>query len=176
VAQQAPTQRPARPNLEKIVKAPNGRNIAVKRDNPNARWNFKNNANKMKYNLSNRFANVPTVYEVNVGSGNLFKTNNSGGGVPTARALAGFANPTLPQTPENQRAIVGTLKASNTILKLPNENISKMSVNNLRSNMNSLKNTLRRLRPGFSNNGVNLVNRAAKRLAAEINQRGLISQ
>lgn len=75
-AAQAQTQRAPRANLEKVVKAPNGRNIVVIRANNRARWNFKNNANKAKYNLANRNKNTPTVYEVNVSSGNLFKQGN----------------------------------------------------------------------------------------------------
>lgn len=76
-ASQAPAiQRKPSNNLETEVKAPNGRSIVVTRANKTARWNFKNNANKAKYNLANRLANKPTVYEVNVGTGNLFKQGN----------------------------------------------------------------------------------------------------
>ena len=71
-SQQNQAQRPLRSNLEKTIQAPNGRNIAVVRANNKARWNFKNNANKQKYNLRNRLANTPVAYEVNVNTGNLF--------------------------------------------------------------------------------------------------------
>lgn len=74
--QQAQAQRPSRPNLEKTIKAPNGRNIVVIRANNKARWNFKNNANKQKYNLRNRLANTPVAYEVNVNTGSLFNQGN----------------------------------------------------------------------------------------------------
>ena len=168
----APTQRPATSaNLEKTVKAPNGRNIVVVRANKNERWNFKNDENKSKYNLRNRNKNEPVVYEVNVNSGNLFKQANEGA-VQTPRVLGGFAAPTLPQTAANRAAIMGSLNAANKILALPNENLQVTNVNNLRTNMNRLKNNVRRLRPGFSNEGANTVNKAVKRLASEINRRG----
>jgi hypothetical protein len=171
-AASAQTQRPATsPNLEKTVKAPNGRSIVVIRANKNARWNFKNDENKSKYNLRNRNKNEPVVYEVNVNSGNLFKQANEGA-VQTPRALGGFAAPTLPQTAANQAAITGSLSAANKILALSNGNLQATNVNNLRANMNSLKSNVRRFRPGFSNEGANTVKKAVQRLASEINRRG----
>jgi len=171
-AASAQTQRPATsPNLEKTVKAPNGRTIVVIRANKSARWNFKNDENKSKYNLRNRNKNEPVVYEVNVNSGNTFKQANEGA-VQTPRALGGFAAPTLPQTAANQAAITGSLNAANKILALSNENLQATSVNNLRANMNSLKSNVSRFRPGFSNEGANTVSKAVRRLASEINRRG----
>lgn len=69
-------QRPTRPNLEKTIEASNGRSIVLIRANNKARWNFKNNANKNKYNLNGRNTNNPTIRNINVGTGNLFKQEN----------------------------------------------------------------------------------------------------
>jgi hypothetical protein len=61
------TQRP-RNNNERTVKAPNGRNVTLIREHKEARWNFKNNANKQKYEIMNRLSNTPEIYEPNFGS------------------------------------------------------------------------------------------------------------
>jgi hypothetical protein len=66
----------SRPNLEKTIKAPNGRNITVIRANNKARWNFKSNANKSKYNLNNRNQPTPTIRNVNMNGSALFNQKN----------------------------------------------------------------------------------------------------
>ena len=66
--QQAPPQA-----IEKTIKAPNGRNIVVLRENNKARWNFKNDANKAKYNLNNRNKNTPVIRKnVNLNASALY--------------------------------------------------------------------------------------------------------
>jgi hypothetical protein len=60
---------------EKLVKAPNGRSIAVIRKNSSSRWNFKNEANKAKYNLNNRNKNTPTIRNTNMNTGTMFQGN-----------------------------------------------------------------------------------------------------
>lgn len=70
---------------EKMVKAPNGRNIAVVRTNSSSRWTFKNNANKAKYNLNNRNKNTPTIRNVNVSTGSMFNTAATHTGTPNTK-------------------------------------------------------------------------------------------
>jgi len=72
--QQSPRQ--TNPNLEKTIKAPNGRNIVVIRAQKNARWNFKNEENKTKYNLNNRNKNTPVIRNVNLNASSMFKQGN----------------------------------------------------------------------------------------------------
>jgi len=67
---------PAPQMQEKTIKAPNGRNIVVVRANNKARWNFKNAANKAKYNLNNRNKNTPTIRNLNLNTSSLFPQGN----------------------------------------------------------------------------------------------------
>jgi hypothetical protein len=153
------------PSLENTVKAPNGRNIAVIRNNTRSRWRFKNQANGNKYTLINTTKNRPAI-EAPVTPSSLFAQSNQRA-VQTPRVLGGFEGST-PGTPVEIGSVRAGERAAKNILA---ENLRGRNTNSLRKNLVLLKNIRRKYEPAFEPANLRTVSNAINKLAQEINSR-----